>query len=97
MVDCLNRLRHDPIIRGHYQNHDIGHLGATGPHGRKGGMARRINEGDFRATRRGHLIGADVLGNATRLTCRDITFPNGIQQRGLAMINMAHDRDHRRP
>ena len=45
---------------------------------------------------KGNRVGADVLGDATRLAGRDVGFADDIQQRGLAVIHVAHDGDHRR-
>ena len=44
MADRLDGLGHDTVIGGHDQHHDIGDLGTTGTHRRKGGVARRIDE-----------------------------------------------------
>ncbi len=58
-------------------------------------MARRIDEGD--QARPGlHLIGTDVLGDATGLAGHHIGLADGIEQRRLAVIDVAHDGDHRR-
>ncbi len=56
-------------------------------------MARRIQEGDGPAVHL-HLIGADVLGNAAGLAGGDRGVADGIQQRGLAVVDVAHDHDH---
>jgi hypothetical protein len=64
VIDRFNRLRHDGVIGRHHQNGDIGRLGATGTHRGKGGVARRIDEGD-QLTVLLDLIGTDVLGDAT--------------------------------
>ena len=39
------------------------------------------------------LIGADMLGDAARLAGNDIGLADGIEQRGLAVVDMAHDGD----
>ncbi len=44
----------------------------------------------------GHLIGADMLGDAAGFAGRDIGRADGVEQRGLAVVDMAHDGDHRR-
>ena len=41
-----------------------------------------------------HLVGADVLGDAAGFARGHVGFANGIEERGLAVIDMAHDRDH---
>ena len=43
-----------------------------------------------------HLVGADVLGDAAGFACRHVGFANGVEQRGLAVIDVAHDGDHGR-
>ena len=61
------------------------------------GMAGRVDEGDLGARGRSHLIGADMLGNAARFAGYDVGLADGVEHRGLAVIDMAHDRDDRRP
>ncbi len=48
------------------------------------------------AVRRGHLIGADVLGDAAGFARDDVGMADRVEQRRLAVIDMAHDRDDRR-
>ena len=43
-----------------------------------------------------HLVGADVLGDAAGLAGRDLGLADRVQQRGLAVVDVAHDRHHRR-
>ena len=43
------------------------------------------------AVGRGHLVGADVLGDATGLTRGDVRLADAVQQRRLAMVDVAHD------
>ena len=42
------------------------------------------------------LVGADVLGDAAGLARGDLGLADRVQQRGLAVVDVAHDRDHRR-
>ena len=42
------------------------------------------------------LVGADVLGDAAGLTGDDVGLAHGVEQRRLAVVDVAHDRDHRR-
>src|SRR5829696_8640060 len=95
--DRLDRLRHDAVVGGDDQHDDVGHLGAARPHRREGGVARRVDEGDLAAERRGHLIGADVLGDAAGLAGDDVGLADGVEERGLAVVDMAHDGHDRRP
>ena len=93
VVDRFNGLRHDAVVSGHHQNGNVGGFRTTRPHGREGFMAWRVDEGD-QTTICLHLIGADVLGNATGFSRHHIGFAQRIQQRGFAMVNVTHDGDH---
>ena len=42
-----------------------------------------------------HLVGADVLGDAARFAGCYVGFADGVEQRGLAVIDVAHDGDDR--
>ena len=44
----------------------------------------------------GDLVGADVLGDAAGLGLDDLGLADGVEQRGLAVVDVAHDGDHRR-
>ena len=95
MVDRLDRLRHDAVIGGDDQNDNVGDLGAARAHLRKRGMARRVDEGNACVVRKLHLIGADMLGDPAGFAGGDIGRPQRIQERRLAVIDMAHDGHHR--
>ena len=95
MVNRLDGLWHDTIIGRHDDHRDIGDLGAAGAHRRERLVARCIEEGDL-APIDLDLIGADVLGDAARLTRRHLRIADGVEQRGLAVVNVAHDGHHRR-
>ncbi len=71
----------------------IGHLSAAGAHGCEGFVARRIDERDLIASRRRHLVGTDMLGDAASFARDDIGRTNGIEQRCLAVVDVTHDRD----
>ena len=58
-------------------------------------MAWRVQERDFLAVAF-DLIRTDMLGDATGLTISNLGFPDFVEQRCLAVIDMAHDRDNRR-
>ena len=57
-------------------------------------MSRGIKEYDI-ASSGADVMGADMLSDAASLAGRHIGITDGVKDRGLAMINMAHDRDHR--
>src|SRR5690606_41957558 len=42
------------------------------------------------------VVGTDVLGDAARLASGDAGAADVVQQRGLAVVDVAHDGDHRR-
>ena len=96
VIDRLDGLRHHAVVGGDHQDHDVGDLGAAGAHGGEGLVARRVDEGDLGAGRRLHLIGADMLGDAAGLLRDDVGGADGVEQRGLAVVDMAHDGDHGR-
>ena len=102
VVDGFEGLRHHAVVGGHHDHHDVGDLGAAGAHAGKGFVARRIEEDDLAAGGRRaflgelHLVGADVLGDAAGFACCHVGFADGVEQRGLAVIDVAHDGDHGR-
>ena len=59
-------------------------------------MAGRVEEGQDCAALGRHLIGADMLRDAASLARHDIRVADRIQQRGLTVVDVAHDRDDRR-
>ena len=42
-----------------------------------------------------HVVRADVLGDAAGFAGSDLGAADVVQQRGLAVVDVAHDRDHR--
>ena len=95
VVDGLDRLRHDAVIGRDDQDGDIGDLGAAGAHGRERFVAGRIEEGDL-AVLGLDRVGADVLGDAAGFAGSDRCRTDAVQNRGLAVVDMAHDDDDRR-
>ena len=95
VIDRLDGLRHDAVVGGDHQDDDVGDLGAAGAHGGEGGVAGRVDEGDLLAVVL-DLIGADVLGDAAGLAGDDVGLADGVEQRGLAVVDVAHDGDDRR-
>ena len=95
MVDGLDGLRHHAVVRRHHEDGDVRGLRAAGAHGGKRLVARGVEEGDLLAADL-HGIGADVLGDAARLARGDAGLADVVQQRGLAVVDMAHDGDDRR-
>ena len=58
------RLRHDAVVSGYHQDHDVGNLGAAGAHAGKRFVAGRIDEDDLAAVLF-DVISADVLRDST--------------------------------
>ena len=97
VIDRLHGLRHDAVIGRDHQHHDVGHLGAAGAHRGERRVARGVDEGDLLAAfRRRHLIGADMLGDAAGFAGHHVGMAQRIEQRGLAVIDVAHNGDNRR-
>lgn len=96
MTDSFNCLRHNAVIGSNHQNNDVSNLGTTGTHFRKGLMPRRINKSYLVSGRHRNLIRTDMLGNAARLFGRNVGFAQSIQQGCLTMVNVSHNRNHRR-
>ena len=97
VVDRFDRLRHHAVIGGDHQHDDVGDLGAAGAHRGERGVAGRVDEGDLLAAfGRGHLIGADMLGDAAGFAGDHVGMAKRVEQRGLAVVDMAHHGDDRR-
>ncbi len=95
VLNCFDRLRHDAVVGGNHQHDDVGHLRTAGTHGRERRVTRRVEERDH-ALRRLDVIGADVLRNTARFARRHLGATDVVEQRGLAVIDVTHDGDHRR-
>ena len=94
--DRLERLRHDAVVGGDDEDRDVGDLRAAGAHGGERLVARRVEEGDLPAVDVG-LVGADVLRDPAGLGLDDGRLADRVEQRRLAVVDVAHDRDDRRP
>ncbi len=95
MGDRLLRLRHDAVVRSDDEHGDVRHLGAAGAHGGERLMAGRVEERDPTPVDLG-LVRADVLRDPARLGLDDRGLADRVEQRRLAVIDVAHDRDDRR-
>ena len=94
VVDGFEGLRHDAVVGRHHQHHDVGDLGAAGAHAGERFVAGRVDEDDLAAVHF-DLVGADVLGDAAGLAAGHVGLADGVEQRGLAVVHVAHDGDHR--
>ena len=102
VIDGFNRLRHDAVIGGDDQHDNVGRLGSARTHAGKRFVTRRIEEHNLAPERRRFLVGnanfvgADVLRDAARFASGNVGGADRVEQRGLAVVDVAHDRDHRR-
>ena len=95
MVNSLDGLGHDAVVGSDHQDNDVGDLRATGAHGGKRLMARGVDERDLAAV--DHDLGStDVLGDAAGLAAPNVGVTDGVEQAGLAVVDVAHDGDHGR-
>ena len=100
VVERLDGLRLDAVVGGHHEHRDIGDLGTAGAHGRERLVTGGVDESDRAlevAAVRGDLVGTDVLGDAASLARHDVGLANRVEQLGLAVIDVTHDGDDRRP
>src|SRR5919204_324971 len=94
VVDRLHRLRHHAVIGGDHDHRQVGDLRAARAHRRERLVAGRVDEGHGLAVVV-DLVGADVLRDPARLPGHHLGLPDRVQQRGLAVVDAAPDRDPR--
>ena len=95
VVDGLDGLRHDAVVRRHDQDDDVGHLGAASTHGGKRLVARGVDEGDLTAVDVDDGS-ADVLRDAAGLARGNAGMANRVERGRLAVVDMTHNGDHGR-
>ena len=95
MVDGFHRLGHDAVVRRYNDDGHVRHFGASGTHRREGFVAGRIEERDFLSVEV-YAVSADVLRDTARFAFDDIGLADVVQQRGLAVVYVAHDGYDRR-
>ena len=96
VIDRLLRLRHHAFVRGDHQHDDVGDLGAARAHRSERLMAGSIDERD-RAPVGLDGVRTDVLRDSAELARGHVGVANRVEQRGLAVIDVAHHGDDRRP
>ncbi len=95
MRDRLARLRHDAVVRGHHEHRDVRHLRAAGAHGGERLVAGCVEERQLPAVVL-NLVRPDVLGDPAGFGLDDGGLADRVEQRRLAVVDVAHDRDDRR-
>ena len=77
VINCFDRLRHNAVLSGDDQHHDVGYIRATRAHRGESGVAWCINEGDLVSIVL-DTVRSDVLGDSAGFTGRDARLPNRI-------------------
>ena len=95
MVDSLNRLRHDAVVCGDYQNRYIGNLSASRSHCRERFVSRGIDKRDL-LTFDFYRICAYLLCNTASFARCDFTLSDVVQKRSFAVVDVTHYRNDRR-
>ena len=95
MVDGFYGLRHDAVVCGHNQHHKVGYFRTARTHGRKRLMPGGVQKCDP-SLGGVNMIGTNVLGNPTGFVLGYPGFTDHIQQGRFTVVNMSHDRYHRR-
>ena len=93
VVDGLDCLGHHAVVGGDNKDDDVGGLRTPCAHLRERGVARGVDERD-RAALVVDLVRPDVLGDAACLAGDDVRLADAVEQRGLAVVDVSHDRDH---
>jgi hypothetical protein len=94
VIDGLDRLRLDAVVGGNDEHHHVRDAGAAGAHRAEGRVARSIQEDDGPAIG-ADVIRADMLRDPAVLALDDLAAAIRVEQRGLAVVDVAHDRHHR--
>ena len=100
VVDGFQRLGHDSVVGCYDDDDDVGDFGSAGAHAGEGLVAWGVEEDDLAAEGGGvglgdfDLVGADVLGDASGFAAGYVGGADGVEERGFAVVDVAHDRDH---
>ena len=101
VTERFEGLGHDAVVRRDDKHDDVRDIRAARAHRTERRVAGRVQERDLRQfifafrMRHGNRVGADVLRDAAGLARGHIRLADHVEQRGFAVVNMAHDGDHR--
>ena len=96
VVDRLDSLGHHAVVRGDDQHHQVSDLRAASPHGGERFVAWRVDEHDRVPVGGLDLVGANPLRDATRLAGGDARLADRVEDRRLAVVDVAeHGHDGR--
>ena len=93
MIDRLDCLRHDAVVRRDDQNDDVRNLRAARTHCRECFVTGGIDKGDLFALRKGDGICADALRNSSRLACGHIRRADLIEERSFTVVDVGNNSD----
>ena len=96
VADRLLRLWHHAVVGCHHDDGTVGHVCSAGPHLRECLVAWRVDERDRMAVSL-HGVGPHVLRDTAALARGNIDAQNAVEQRRLAMVDVAQKRHHRGP
>ena len=96
VMDGLDRLRHHPVVGRHHEHDEVGDLRASGAHGGERLVAGSVDEHHLVPVGGLDLIGADPLRDPTGLACRHTSLADGVEDRSLAVVDVAEDGHDRR-
>ncbi len=96
VADRFLGLRHDAVVGGDDQHGDIGHVRTAGTHFGERFVAGRIDEGDRPAVLL-DPVGPNVLRDSARFAGHHIDADEVVEQRRLAVVDMAQEGDDRGP
>ena len=95
VVDGLDGLRHDTVVRSDNQDRDIGGIGTAHTHGCECFMSGCIEEGDVSSVDGDH-VGADGLCDTAGFLAGHAGAADRIQKGCFTVVDVAHDADDRR-
>ena len=93
MVDRFNGLRHHAVVRRNNKDCNIGCHRASCTHGGERLVTGGVKEGDLSALDL-DAVSADVLCDTARFARRDVRVADGVQNRGLAVVDVTHHADN---
>ena len=96
VVDRLDGLGHHAVVGRDDEHDDVGDLGPASAHLGERLVAGRVDERDQAPVLLG-LVGADVLCDAAGLARDDVRRADAVEQQRLAVVDVAHHGDDRRP
>ncbi len=102
VVNGFDGLRHHAVVGGDDQHDNVRGFGAARTHAGEGFVAGRIEEHDLTPVggrvfiENRNFVGTDVLGDSAGFATGNVGGADGIEQRGFAVIDVAHDGDHGR-